>query len=186
MLGGPAFWGHTISAHYRWKVSNYKCLSFLFTLSFCMLFKRFLERGERRGKRERETPVCGCVSLGPHWRPGLQPRHLPWLGGEPETLWFTDHAHSTELHQPGLWMFFKSGYPYVCPLHFVLSLAYDSYPLALIPVPSPTRNTSSIFYGTKSHTQGYIMNLCNGEHSLVFIWTFSRAQILMMFPNSDN
>ena len=42
------------------------------------------------------------LSCGPHWGPGPQPRHVPWLGSEPVTLWFTAHAQSTELHQPGL------------------------------------------------------------------------------------
>ena len=46
--------------------------------------------------------MCGCLSRGPHWGPGPQPRHVTWLGIEPLTLWFADHAQSTELHQPGL------------------------------------------------------------------------------------
>ena len=33
--------------------------------------------------------MCGCLSCGPYWGPGLQPRHVPWLGIEPVTLWFT-------------------------------------------------------------------------------------------------
>ena len=33
--------------------------------------------------------MCGCVLHTPHWGPGLQPRHVPWLGIEPMTLWFT-------------------------------------------------------------------------------------------------
>ena len=40
------------------------------------------------------------------WRPGLQPRHVPWLGIEPATLWFAAHIQSTELYQPGLVLFF--------------------------------------------------------------------------------
>ena len=49
--------------------------------------------------------MCGCLSHVPHWgpgMPGLQPRHVPLLGIELETLWFTAHTQSTELHQPGL------------------------------------------------------------------------------------
>ena len=30
----------------------------------------------------------GCLSHAPCWGPGLQPRHVPWLGIEPATLWF--------------------------------------------------------------------------------------------------
>ena len=46
---------------------------------------------ERKGGRERgtETSMCGCLSLAPYWGPGLQPRHVPWLGNKPVTLWFT-------------------------------------------------------------------------------------------------
>ena len=43
----------------------------------------FLERGEGREKG-RETLICerdiGCLSHAPNWGPGLQPRHVPWLG----------------------------------------------------------------------------------------------------------
>ena len=45
--------------------------------------------------------MCGCLSHGPHCGPGPQPRHVPWLGIEPVTLWFAALAQSTELHQPG-------------------------------------------------------------------------------------
>ena len=32
--------------------------------------------------------MCGCLLHDPHWAPGQQPRHVPWLGIEPVTLWF--------------------------------------------------------------------------------------------------
>ena len=49
----------------------------------------FLER-EKEGRRKgRETSMCGCLSHAPNWAPGPQPRHVPWLGIEPATLWFT-------------------------------------------------------------------------------------------------
>ena len=38
--------------------------------------------------RGRETSVCGHLSCTPHRGPGLQPRHVPWLGIELATLWF--------------------------------------------------------------------------------------------------
>ena len=33
--------------------------------------------------------MCGCLSLAPYWGPGPQPSHVPWLGIELVTLWFT-------------------------------------------------------------------------------------------------
>ena len=33
--------------------------------------------------------MCGCLSCVPYWRTDPQPRHVPWLGIEPATLWFT-------------------------------------------------------------------------------------------------
>ena len=32
--------------------------------------------------------MSGCLSRAPFWGPDLQPRHVPWLGIEPATLWF--------------------------------------------------------------------------------------------------
>ena len=32
--------------------------------------------------------MCGCFSCTPYWGPGLKPRHVPWLGIKPATLWF--------------------------------------------------------------------------------------------------
>ena len=61
----------------------------------------FRERERERG-RGRETSVCGCLSCAYYWGPGLQTRHVPWLGIEPATLWFAACTQSTELHHPGL------------------------------------------------------------------------------------
>ena len=71
--------------------------------TFIIIIIIIRERG-REGERGRETSMCGCLSHGPHWGPGLQPRHVPWLGIEPATVWFTACAQSTEPHQPGLYM----------------------------------------------------------------------------------
>ena len=38
--------------------------------------------------------MCGCLLHAPHWGPGPKPRHVPWLGIEPETLWFFAGWHS--------------------------------------------------------------------------------------------
>ena len=56
--------------------------------------------------------MCSCLSCGPHWGPGPQPRHVPRVGIELETLWFTAHSQSTELHHPGLiFVFLKKSPP---------------------------------------------------------------------------
>ena len=53
-----------------------------------ILFIYFYREGKGRRKRGRETSMCGCLSCAPYWGPGTQPRHVPWLGIEPVTLWF--------------------------------------------------------------------------------------------------
>ena len=32
--------------------------------------------------------MCGCLSCTPYWGPGLESRHVPWLGIKWATLWF--------------------------------------------------------------------------------------------------
>ena len=48
------------------------------------LFKDFIYWSEEKG---RETWVA-CLSHGPTWAPGPQPRHVPSLGIKPATFWF--------------------------------------------------------------------------------------------------
>ena len=71
--------------------SSLKTYYGLFFRRFCLFI--FRER-EREGKRE------GNINV---WLPLTRPpRHVPWLGVEPVTLWFVGHRHSsTEPHQPG-------------------------------------------------------------------------------------
>ena len=54
---------------------------------FLKIIYLFLEGGEGR-KRGRETSMCCYLLCVPLWGPGLQPRHVPWLGSEPAMLWF--------------------------------------------------------------------------------------------------
>ena len=47
--------------------------------------------GGRAGEKHqctRERSI-GCLSCASYWGPGRQPRHVPWLGIEPVTFWFT-------------------------------------------------------------------------------------------------
>ena len=64
----------------------YPQTSFFFKKRFYLFI--FRERG-REGEKGRETSMCGCLSCTPHWGPGPEPRHVPWLGIEPVTLWFS-------------------------------------------------------------------------------------------------
>ena len=49
--------------------------------------------------------MWGSLLCSPYWGPGLQPRHVPWLGIEPATLWFAACTQSIELHQLGIFSF---------------------------------------------------------------------------------
>ena len=59
--------------------SRFLCLILNF-LFFNILFIYCFREGKGGRKRGRETSMCGCFSRTPHWGPGLQPRHVPWLG----------------------------------------------------------------------------------------------------------
>ena len=68
--------------------------------------------------------MCGCFSSAPYRGPGLQPRHVPWLGIELSTLWFAACAQSTKLHQSGKFIcIFKNVVRFlrqVLPIYFLL------------------------------------------------------------------
>ena len=69
-------------------VSASRQLNFYFFSRFFFIFRE----GEGRRKRERNIyvqEIHGLVaSHAPNWGPGLQPRHVPWLGIKPVTFWF--------------------------------------------------------------------------------------------------
>ena len=58
----------------------------------------FLDTGEGREKEERNINVWLPLTH-PLWGPGLQPRHVPWLGIEPVALWFAGQ-HSVHWATP--------------------------------------------------------------------------------------
>ena len=72
-----------------WKLSsnNFIILALTF-IYFCKDFIYFIFREGEEREKGRETSMCGCLSRAPNQGPGLQPRHVPWLGIEPMTLWF--------------------------------------------------------------------------------------------------
>ena len=75
----------------------------IFISLFLKILFIFLEK-TREG--EREISMCGCLLCTLYWEPDPQPRHVPWLGIELATLWFTACAPFSELHWPGLHKFF--------------------------------------------------------------------------------
>ena len=97
----PFFWQHrwNYCIHNRQEniFRKYKIFVPLFFLFFIFL-NLFLEKGEGR-KRGRETSMCGCRLHTLQWGPGLQPMHVPWLGIEPVTVWFTGQ-HSVHWATP--------------------------------------------------------------------------------------
>ena len=74
--------------------------------------------------------MCGCFLHAPSWGPGLQRRHVPWLGIKPVTLWFTGR-HSIHWATPARAIFVIAFWrTYVCflfakvvltQIHFVSS-----------------------------------------------------------------
>ena len=73
------------------------CYCLYFWSSFLILF---LVRGE--GKRGRETSMCGCLSRALYRGPGPQPRHVAWLGINPQPFGSQAGAQSTEPRQSGV------------------------------------------------------------------------------------
>ena len=66
---------------------------------FSSITRQPIAEGKGGRKKGRETSMCGCFSHAPHWRPGLQPRHVSRLGIEPATLWFAGR-HSVHWATP--------------------------------------------------------------------------------------
>ena len=66
----------------------------------------FLE-GKGGRKSGRKTSMCGCPSCGPHWGPGPQPRHVPWLGIEPATLGSQPTLNLLSYNSQGPYKFLK-------------------------------------------------------------------------------
>ena len=46
----------------------------------------FLERGGGKEKKREKTSMCDCLLHAPSWGPGLQPRHVLWVGIKLATL----------------------------------------------------------------------------------------------------
>ena len=74
--------------------------SLTFVLFAITAYFPFLERGEGRRKRGRETSMCGCLSHAPHWGPGLQPRHVPDWELNRWSFGLQAGAQSSEPYQP--------------------------------------------------------------------------------------
>ena len=89
-------------------IQKTKCsfsILFYFVWDFIYLF---LERAEGREK-ERERNIDVWLPLTwPPWGPGLQPRRVLWLRIELGPFGSQGSARSTDLHQPGLILYFNN------------------------------------------------------------------------------
>ena len=94
---------------------------------FLRFFKFIFREGKGGRKRGRETSMCGFYLSAPYWRPGIQPRHVSWLGIELATLWFVVR-HSIHWATPAR---AKNPDFFVLFVLFLISL-YKQFP------PSPT------------------------------------------------
>ena len=77
----------------QWIYGNFLILFFK---RFYLFFREREREGEREGEKHqyvRETSIS-CLSHALSWGPGTQARHVPQLGIEPVTFWFTGW-HST-------------------------------------------------------------------------------------------
>ena len=70
---------------------------------FVCLFVR-----EKGREIERETSICGCLSCVPFWGHSPHPGMCPNWESNQQPLGSQAHARSTELHQPGLILYFKN------------------------------------------------------------------------------
>ena len=98
--------------------SRQQCTRISVSLYLCqhLLFSERGGEGERNGEKHqcvRDT-LISCLSYHPNWGPGLQPRHVPWLGIELATFWFIGR-HSVHWTTPArAFWFFDSVHPKGC------------------------------------------------------------------------
>ena len=103
---------------------TYNLCFFLFKRIYLFIFRERGREGEREG--EQETSTCGCLSLGPHWEPGPQPRHVPWLGIEPTTTLFRRPALNPVSYTSQGYLYFL--FPVPLPPFSTLHLPSDNPP----------------------------------------------------------
>ena len=83
-LGFFFSWIITINSFFCFLEKYYMSIHSYFFYDFISLF---LDR-EEGSEEEKERNMCGCLWHSPYWAPGLQPRHVPWLGIKLATPWF--------------------------------------------------------------------------------------------------
>ena len=72
---------HIPQCHFSIVAIFNQCAARIFILFIFLRFYLFIFRErEREGERKGEKHQCVVAShVPPHWGPGLQPRHVPWL-----------------------------------------------------------------------------------------------------------
>ena len=114
---------------YTWVfVSQIKCLWVFefFKIIYLFIFREMGRQGEREGEKHwcaRDTSIS-CLSHAPNWGPGLQPRHIPWLGIELATFPFADQCsiHWATPPRAGLWIFKSYFRTYIWNEYFKIRL----------------------------------------------------------------
>ena len=85
--------------------------------------------------REGEKHQCVLFHLShtPNRGPGLHPRHVPWLGIEPATLWFGSQAgvQSTETHSQGQYILLNLFTFFTQPPNPIPSGNHQSLPVSM-------------------------------------------------------
>ena len=98
-------------------VFDLKATTLSFTIEYDVSYGFFFylrERG-REGEIEWEKHRCardaliGCLSHAANWVPGLQPRHVPWLGIQQRPFLWWAGTYSTEPYLPGQLSVFING-----------------------------------------------------------------------------
>ena len=113
--------------------------------------------------------MCDCLPHTPHWGPSLQPRHVPWPGIKPATLWFAGR-HSVHWATPAraLNSLFSNLIFLLLPisLHLkILCLGLMAWTLGCAPIHNSNGNllfnlkTQGFFILVQDYPEGSILHL---------------------------
>ena len=79
---------------------RFETSGFFFLRFYLFIFREGGKEGEREGEKYR-CVAASHIPHAPYWRPGPQPRHVPWPGIKLATCWFTGLHSIHWATQPG-------------------------------------------------------------------------------------